>query len=344
MMLRESHRLPLLDGLRGIAAIMVMLHHESRAYGTTWPLPRAYLAVDFFFMLSGLVLTPALEPRLHTGLSPETFLRQRIRRLWPMLAVGALIGGIAFMPRSAADWRVFAPTLLASLLLLPWPDKTGGLYPLNFPQWSIAFELVANYVHARVLARLNDRALLGVTLLLGGLMALQTVHFGSALMGDTTRTWWGGLARVGYAYALGVWLGRRMMKGHGPMITGHWWLLVALPVPLVLGLIPFLSPDPLWSDALAVFVLLPAALWLAAHGSMPARALRWCKWLGALSYPLYAIHAPLLLMFANLTKHLPADLRLWGRMGALLAVLALATALAHSRLARPPSKALAKVA
>jgi peptidoglycan/LPS O-acetylase OafA/YrhL len=50
-------RLSLLDGLRAIAAVAVMVHHESGIYGTPWPLPRAYLAVDFFFMLSGLVIT-----------------------------------------------------------------------------------------------------------------------------------------------------------------------------------------------------------------------------------------------------------------------------------------------
>ncbi|WP_206237856.1 acyltransferase family protein [Novosphingobium terrae] len=325
----KGHRLPLLDGLRGVAAIMVMLHHEGPLHGTVWPLPRAYLAVDFFFMLSGLVLTPAFEPRLRKDLSPTRFLIQRFARLWPVLAVGVLIGGAAALLRGGEHlWPLI---LLASLLLLPWPRSVGGLYRLDGPQWSIGYELLANALHAGLLVRLSDRAVLGFALITAAIMAWQIAHFGEAAMGDTTANWWGGFARVAWAYALGVWLGRRLKAT--PAI-GRWWLLAALPLPLTLGLLPFLPLARDWGDGLAVFVLLPMALWLGARVALPAMAARCCGWLGALSYPLYAIHGPLLVIGAHLTRQLPEAAQPLARIAVLLAILLLAQALALSPLAR----------
>jgi peptidoglycan/LPS O-acetylase OafA/YrhL len=330
----KRHRLPLLDGLRGVAAIMVMLHHRSGLYGAAWPLPRAYLAVDFFFMLSGLVLTPAFEPRLRTGLSPERFLMRRIIRLWPVLAAGVVIGGLHAMVHQGrmGGWPLAAT--LAGLLMLPLPQGPGGLYRLDGPQWSIAFELLANWLHARLLVRLKDGAVLGLALLSGAVMLWQIAHFGSAAQGDTTGNWWGGFARVTYAYALGVWMGRRMMTAQTSPTPQPLWWVAALPLPLVLGLIPLAPIGKVWGDGLAVFALLPAALWWAARASIPAGAARLCGWLGALSYPLYALHAPLLVMLAEQAHGLPQTLVAPWRACALTAVLALSILMASMLMAQ----------
>jgi peptidoglycan/LPS O-acetylase OafA/YrhL len=327
----RTHRLPLLDGLRGVAAIMVMLHHEAPLYGTPWPLPRAYLAVDFFFMLSGLVLTPAFEPRLRAGLSPARFLLQRIARLWPVLAVGVVIGGIAALLRGGEQtWPML---LLASLLLIPWPKSVGGLYRLDGPQWSISYELLANALHASLLVRLSERAVLGFALVAGAFMAWQIAHFGKAAMGDSTANWWGGFARLGWAYALGVWMARRLALC-APQPATRGWMLIALLLPLTLALLPALPLGRGWGDALAVFLLLPLALWLGARAALPPLAARCCAWLGALSYPLYAIHGPLLLIGAHLARHLPAETRPLTRAAIMLIALLLAQMLAMSPLAR----------
>jgi peptidoglycan/LPS O-acetylase OafA/YrhL len=326
-----AKRLPLLDALRGIAALAVMLHHESGLYGTHWPLPRAYLAVDFFFMLSGLVLTPVMEPRLRAGLGAERFVVQRLRRLWPVLAVGVSVGGLHALLLGRADAALL---LLGGLMLVPMLKGAGGIYRLDGPQWSVSFELIANYAHARLLARLSDRQVLGVTLAMGATLAGLIGHVGSVAMGDVVANWWGGFARVGFNYALGVWMGRRLAAS-APMRGG---LLALLPVPLVLGLMPLVPLPVAWGDGLAVFLLLPGALWWAAHATCPAPAERAARWLGELSYPLYALHVPLLVIGAGLIHHAPPALWPELRAGAMVAVLACAAALARGLRPAAPAR------
>lgn len=330
MTVPRHHRLPLLDGLRGVAALLVMLHHEPRLYGSAGLFPRAYLAVDFFFMLSGLVLTPATEPRLRAGLSPERFLLQRIARLWPVLALGMLIGGWRALLHDGAGAML---PLLCSLLLIPLLTGVGAIYRLDGPQWSISFELIANYAHARLLWRLNNRLLLTFVLVMGAVLAGLIAHFDTLGFGDITTNWWGGFARVGFAYALGVWMARMMQAGHGARLSASWWL-AALPLIFVLTLVPLLPLGQAAGDALAVFVLLPPALWLAAHARVPAGVARLCTGLGALSYPLYALHVPLLVMGGHIAMGAPMAERLPIRLATMATVLILSALVAASPLAR----------
>src|SRR6202790_2270034 len=89
---------PILDGLRGTAAIMVVIYHLFEAYFPVvghHPTPHGYLAVDFFFLLSGFVVGYAYDDRWgRMGL--RGFLARRLIRLHPMVILGSVIGAIAF--------------------------------------------------------------------------------------------------------------------------------------------------------------------------------------------------------------------------------------------------------
>jgi len=323
-------RLPLLDALRGIAAIAVVLHHEPMLYGHEGPFTRAYLAVDFFFMLSGLVLTLAFEPKLRIGLPVPRFLAQRIARLWPIMAVGVLIGASAF-------WHHYGPAhlpalLLASLLLLPWPLGRGGLFRLDGPQWSVSYELLANAAHALLLWRLSNRALLGFALACGALLAWQAAQWGSVGMGDATPNWWGGFARVGYGYSLGVWLGRQFATDRARISPPLAWAIAAL-LPLTLLTAKWWPLGVVAGDLLAVFLLFPPALWAAAQVPMAGWPARAADALGRLSYPAYAVHGPILIWGALLSRAHP-DLAPLLRPAALALTFAAAGLLAISPLAR----------
>ena len=291
-------RLPLPDLLRGLCAVAVMLHHEAPLYGSPGLFPRAYLAVDFFFMLSGFVLTLAFEPKLNTTLSAPRFMAQRAARLWPILAVGVAIGALARLHAGAPLMALAAP-FLASLLFLPWPQGRGGLFRLDGPQWSITYELLGNLAHALVLRRLSDRALLVLVALCAALLIWRAQAWGSIGLGDGTANWPGGLPRLGFAYGLGVWLGRAFARPH-PAPRSLW---PAALLPLAIITAPFWPLSTATGDLLAVLLLFPPALWCCAHVSMPPRLARLSDALGRLSYPLYAIHGPLLLASAPYLRH-----------------------------------------
>lgn len=322
-------RLPLLDALRGVAALGVVLHHEAPLYGAPGLFPRAYLAVDFFFMLSGFVLTLAFEPKLRGGLKASDFMLRRAARLWPVLAVGVLIG---------AGWRLSVGATghlwlltLCGLLLVPLRRGPGGLFPINGPQWSLAYELLANAVHALVLARLGNRLLLVFVLACAAVLAWCAYVWGSVGLGDTGRNWWGGFARVGFGYGLGVWLGRQFAAGRAPVAPLGAWA-GGLLLPLALFSLPWWPLSVVPGDLLGVFVIFPPALWCAAHVSLRGPGLRIADALGRLSYPAYAIHGPVLIWGASLARAHGAQAAMI-RPLTLVAVLVLAVLLAISPLA-----------
>ena len=89
---------PILDGLRGTAAIMVVIYHLFEAYFPVvghHPTPHGYLAVDFFYLLSGFVVGYAYDDRWGK-MSIKEFFKIRLIRLHPLVILGVLIGAIGF--------------------------------------------------------------------------------------------------------------------------------------------------------------------------------------------------------------------------------------------------------
>jgi peptidoglycan/LPS O-acetylase OafA/YrhL len=85
----HDHRLLTLDGMRGLAAILVVVYHFEVVVKLV---PSGYLAVDFFFLLSGLVIARTYAPRFEDGLKTRDFFVHRIIRLYPLFFVGLLLG------------------------------------------------------------------------------------------------------------------------------------------------------------------------------------------------------------------------------------------------------------
>lgn len=92
--LSSKPRYEILDGLRGVAAMIVVAFHLIETYfegqPVIQPLNHGYLAVDFFYMLSGFVIGYAYDDRwgrMTTGL----FFKRRLVRLHPMLMFGTLL-------------------------------------------------------------------------------------------------------------------------------------------------------------------------------------------------------------------------------------------------------------
>ena len=283
-----GNRLLGLDALRGIAAMCVVLFHVSTVFdGQRQLTPRAYLAVDFFFVLSGFVMARAYEPKLAQGLGGGQFFRIRYMRLWPTIAIGCLLF-IPFVLEAAGGFnRAFAKVFVANMLLLPALGEKE-FFPLNLPAWSIFFELLANSLHGFVMWRLGSRTLIGLAAfcLIG--VGWQAQAFGNLNLGAGEGEFLAGLLRVGFSYTMGILLWRLWGKREVNTVAG---LAALIAMPLLFGL-PLGSHFSPWLFDLG-FVAIISPLILI--GGLAIRGGGWAAVIaGELSFPLYATHFPML--------------------------------------------------
>lgn len=290
------HKFEELDGLRGVAAIAVMLWHRREWFGGDAFLGHAYLAVDFFFMLSGFVIAHAYGERLAGGGSPLAFLRSRVIRLHPLLAAGALLGCLVLVIeiRTGAKPVPELPGLTFLSALVPFPAmwvSGGEAFPINNPAWSLFWELTVNLLFALIATRLTDRrlgAIIGVSAVAMIYCSAVSIGFkGGRVQAEILQ----GLPRVSLSFFMGVLLLRLFNRGwriplpNAPgavaaILVGSFWLL------------PVWHPWSAVYDPVVVIGVYPGLLlWAAA--STPALP-RLTALAGAISYPLYILHLPLL--------------------------------------------------
>lgn len=313
---------PILDGLRGIAALVVVWYHIFEAFATSHLdqiINHGYLAVDFFFMLSGFVLAYAYDDRWGK-MSAGAFLKRRLIRLHPMVLFGAVLGAALFYTQGCDAWdvsKVSLGMLLVglglNLLLIPAPSAyevrgLGEMYPLNGPSWSLFFEYLGNLLYAFVLRRL-PLAALKVIVLLSGLGLLGIAVWGS--QGDLCVGWAvtseqivGGSLRLIFAMTMGLVLCRSFR----PSSSQHslYWgggVLILLAVLPRIGGAEFFWLNGLY-DTLAVVLAFPLIIYFAASEQIASPRLRQvCSTLRELSYPLYLVHYPFLYCYYAWVKN-----------------------------------------
>src|ERR1700752_277563 len=307
-----------LDGLRGSAAFLIVIFHVfnySFGFHGPWALVKhAYLAVDFFFALSGFVVAYAYDDRWKR-MSILQFFRIRLIRLHPLVLIGATLGllGYLFDPFSKARNHTDAAMLLLayimSLLLLPSPPVGGRQnesQALNGPAWSLMQEYLGNIAYAVILRRL--RALtLGIIFGVSGLMLIWVANMKGSLDGG----WgypdiWMAPLRLTVSFVMGLWLYRIQARIRRPKIG----LLVLSIILVIIFQAPKfpnaggLSFNGLY-DAACVLFFFPLIIICGAHSDAGAGMMRLCKFSGRLSYPLYITHIPFVYIVANFahTKH-----------------------------------------
>jgi peptidoglycan/LPS O-acetylase OafA/YrhL len=290
----SPQRLPHLDGLRGIAAISVVLYHVHNLFGLTLGFERAYLFVDVFFILSGFVLTRAWADDFTRGVDDREILKARIRRLWPTMAIASLLGAAIHL--LLGDIQNVWPLLLLALLLIPSIGQNGTIYPLNGPQWSIFWELAANLVHVRWLRRLSSCSLRIFAWAIGLCTCGTIVFCGANTAGPNGDLWWFAAARVGWSYSIGMlFASTEWNAGRWPVLS--WWHALTF---FMIGImvLPHLPISTTAGDILFTIFLSPGLFGLLLASRPPVRSSRRLSQLGALSFPLYAVHLPLLTLFA----------------------------------------------
>lgn len=288
-----------LDGLRGVAAAAVVTLHYQAALGTLL-LPGAYLAVDLFFMMSGIVIAHAYDDKLAGGLTARRFLLMRFVRLFPLYFVAWAVATavvVAALAAGMSTWRAqdMVPAALFGAAMLPNPVSPPGadLYPLNAPAWSLLWELAINLLYAATFRWLSLRVLLAVCGLSAfGVIALAAWH-GDLDVGVRWSQWHGGAIRVSFAFTLGVILERWRRMGGLDGLAGA-MPRVGVPAMLLLGTAAALALPARagWAkDPALVLLVFPLLCAMAiARADRPQRVF---AFLGLVSYPLYVIHIPL---------------------------------------------------
>ncbi|WP_374531295.1 acyltransferase family protein [Novosphingobium sp.] len=297
----HPQRLSQLDGLRGLAAIVIMLYHLAAVYHTHGPFTRGYLFVDLFFLLSGFVLAVSTEKKLNAGIGAFEFTRARFVRLWPLVAVGAGVAVVRAFVIGMADPLTLLWWLALDLAMIPALSGTGPFYRFNGPQWTLFYELLANFLHALLLRRVPTRWLPVLALILGVWLAYTVNLHGGDTMGVSApnwKTWWMGLPRVGWSYVVGVWLGRIYKQGlRSPGLP--WWLALLVPIAGIMA-VPYLPLGHVAGDLVFVIPFLPAAAWLVAMSQPPKAMGPALEWLGSYSLPLYCVHLTVLVSVSEL--------------------------------------------
>lgn len=295
-MQHASDRLPSLDGMRGIAALAVVwLHCQGTLFGHYGLASHAYLAVDFFFCLSGFVIAHAYDRRLSSGMPARDFLRARIYRLYPMLFLGVLLGAMAFFVAAGrAGSTATMVATAATLALMPVGLVYGReAFFVNGPMWSLFFEMAANlgYVAKHRATMVSIAAFAAASA--AAMIVLTVMHGRMSDMGFLTpSSFLLGFVRVAYPFTAGVILNR---------------LRLAVPfrvhpaLPYLALTVLLLAPvgESLFFDLVAVVVVIPAIVAASAKGRQTGHP-RILLWLGAISYPLYLLHEPIM-RFASLT-------------------------------------------
>jgi peptidoglycan/LPS O-acetylase OafA/YrhL len=341
-------RFDTLDGMRGVAAILVMLHH----YYTNAHLPflqNTFIAVDFFFILSGFVIMHAYGARLAGGMAPRHYFGRRLARLYPMMAIG-LLGGAAVLIFYAhmghADYtsREIVSSTITNLFFLPYLNSQaifdgatklpGMLFPGDGPLWSVFFELLASGCFIW-LCRLSSAGLQRFCLLclvgtMGYAALLGFVHYSGELWvgsGWGAENFLGGLPRVFYGFSCGMLLYRaRHRLGQRYFAAPSF---SSSPGALVLYLLlaaVLLCPFPLHGCYYFVAIALLAPGLVMWGGEVdPANNLLAgiSRWLGWLSYPVYCLHLPVLFAWYILEE----KYGLAQRTGVALPLLAIASTL-----------------
>ena len=288
---------PILDGLRGVAALLVVIYHLFEAY---YPLPvnhpehHGYLAVDFFYLLSGFVVGYAYDDCWQS-----LCIKRRLVRLHPLVILGVLIGAICFWFDPYTNGRAHTSLLeligvmLIGFTLLPSPDIRGWgeTHSLDGPCWSLLQEYIANIIYA-LFGRKMSKIVLWVIVVISGItLVIVAAWHGDVATGWGYTTFWIAVVRMMFPFFAGLLLFRSAKLIHLPM---------AFPLCSLMLIILFFMPTFKYNglyEAACIIIAFPVIVAAGAGGNISGRWAKLCKFSGAISYPIYIMHYPFIYIY-----------------------------------------------
>lgn len=288
-----------LDAIRGVAAICVVLLHARNLIGHQIA-PHGYLAVDLFYVLSGYVISKAYDGRFSAGMPVKQFTVIRLIRFYPLYVLGLCIGftrealGTVVSSSHAMSPFSLLSSLLLGALFIPFPYRDPNLFPLNVPSWSLFYELIINFIYGASFNLLgNIRRLTVLTFITGLILTFAILKKGSADIGALAPDALPAIARTAFSFGGGVLLSRIS------------WAAPRVPAAFLIMIVAILLLFPnsgSWYDILFVLIASPAIVAFGAQ-SIEEQALQPIyRYLGAISFPIYAVHRPILSFAEGLAK------------------------------------------
>jgi peptidoglycan/LPS O-acetylase OafA/YrhL len=294
----------ILDGLRGIAAVAVVIFHFMEIavpdYNDSF-IAHAYLAVDFFFCLSGFVIAYAYDQKL-IKIGIANFLKLRLIRLHPLVIIGSIIGLIAFVFDPFSDlYHKYSGNLLTmfmtSCFMIPNPmvnERYFNLFHLNPPSWSLFWEYIANICYALFLIKIQKIALWVITAIAALALIYEAQRSGNLAVGWGGDNIMGGGIRVFYSFLAGILVYRSKW-----MIVSKINFLMVGALLLAVFLIPFSKTLNPFVEPLIVIFYFPFLVVLGAGAQSVTSLRNICNLSGELSYPLYMVHYPFIWLFMS---------------------------------------------
>ena len=328
--LASKPRYEILDGLRGVAAVLVVLFHLLETYSngqSTQIINHGYLAVDFFFVLSGFVIGYAYDDRWDK-MTTWGFFKRRLVRLQPMVIMGTVVGACFYLfgqgygfplIGNVPGWKVLLAFVMGCLMIPCGAGMDirgwGEMNSFNGPNWSLTWEYVGNILYALIFRRLPKICLA----ILAAAAAFCTLDlcldwnvFGLLTEGHaghrytviggwslTSEQVYVGITRLFYPFIIGLLISRvgKFIK----VKNGFWWcsliLAVLFSIPCVGGADNILNGI---YNATCILVLMPLVVMMGAGSHIKGeKSAKVCNFLGEISYPLYITHYPLMYMQMN---------------------------------------------
>lgn len=301
-LLQTRQHFAILDGLRGIAALAVVVFHfmewifePSKNF-----IGHGFLAVDFFFCLSGFVICYAYDSRIQKMGAME-FFKSRLIRLHPLVVLGSVLGLLGFLldpfvSFPAGDTGKIILLFIGSLFMIPLPlmeDRFFNNFSFNAPAWSLFWEYIANIFYAVVLYRVGRRSLVILTIIAGIGICLVSYSAGNLLGGWAGNNFFDGGARVAYSFLAGLLIYRCNL------IIKNRLGFIGLAVLLLLA---FIMPSSKWNwitEALVVLFYFPLLVSLGAGSALSTKWKSVCQFSGNISYPLYMTHYAVIWIFGH---------------------------------------------
>ncbi|QNL51674.1 acyltransferase [Olivibacter sp. SDN3] len=312
-LLKSKPHFTILDGLRGIAAVAVVIYHFMEIavpdYHDSF-IAHAHLAVDFFFCLSGFVIAYAYDHKLQR-IGVMNFFKLRLIRLHPLVIIGSIIGLLAFVFDPFSDlYEAYSEKtflmFLTSCLMIPYPlvhERYFNLFHLNPPTWSLFWEYLANICYAFFLVKMRNKMLLGLTVLAAVALCYEAYKSDGLAVGWGGDNFAGGGIRIFYSFIVGILLYRSNWK-----ITSKLGFMSLGVLLVAVFFIPFNEKLNWIADLLVVLFYFPFLVVLGAGARLDPKCTKICKFSGEISYPIYMIHYPFIWLFMSYVEKKQPDM------------------------------------
>ena len=304
-LLKTRQHFEILNGMRGLAALVIVVFHFMEIIITDFSkifIAHGFLAVDFFFVLSGFVIAYAYDNRI-AEMKLKTFVKLRLIRLQPLVVIGSILGLLTFVfdpytnIYAAYGFRETAMLFLTSVFMIPYPvvsERYFNLFNLNAPSWSLFWEYVANLAYATILFKASKKILAIFAFIGAAALFYISWQYLNLLGGWNGETFFHGFARIFFSFSMGMLIHRS-----GWIIKNNLGLLGMCGLLMLAFLVPYNEQWTWLVEPIIVIFYFPLLVSLGAGATLSNKYQKINKFSGDISYPLYMTHYPFMWIFAN---------------------------------------------